>query len=397
MITKRRQAVIVAASRTPIGSFCGTLKDIPATMLGSIAIEGAFERTILQKKDVDEVYMGCVLPAGLGQSPAKQAALGAGLLASVPCTTVNKVCASGMKAVMLGAASIELGDNDIVVVGGMENMSLVPHYLPTGRSGQKYGNVTLVDGMLYDGLTDAYSNEHMGLCGEACAEAHGITREEQDAFAIESYTRSAKAWSKGAFDNEIVPVEVKDRKGNISVMSEDEEYKHAKLDKIPLLRAAFKKDGTITAANASTINDGAAALILMSEEKAKEMNIKPLARITSYADASQEPKNFPTSPTLAAKKALSKAELEAKDIDYWELNEAFSVVGIVNTRLLDIDKDRVNIYGGGVSLGHPLGSSGARILVTLLTVLSRKNAKRGCAAICNGGGGASAIVIEKLL
>ncbi|MDD4820904.1 MAG: acetyl-CoA C-acyltransferase [Flavobacteriales bacterium] len=396
-MTKRRQAVIVATARTPIGSFCGTLKDIPATTLGSIAIEGAFERTTISKNDVDEVFMGCVLTAGLGQSPAKQAALGAGLLSSVPCTTINKVCASGMKALMLGAASIELGDNEIVVVGGMENMSMVPHYLPTGRSGQKYGNVTLVDGMLYDGLTDVYSNEHMGLCGEACAEAHGITREEQDAFAIESYTRSAKAWSKGAFDNEIVPVEVKDRKGNVSIMSEDEEYKHAKLDKIPLLRAAFKKDGTITAANASTINDGAAALILMSEEKAKELNIKPLARIISYADASQEPKDFPTSPTLAAKKALSRADMDVKDVDYWEINEAFSVVGIVNTRLLDIDKDHVNIYGGGVSLGHPLGSSGARILVTLMTVLSRKNAHFGCAAVCNGGGGASAVVIERVL
>lgn len=393
---ERRQAVIVAAARTPIGSFCGILKDVPATRLGAIAINGALERAGIKKNAVDEVFMGCVLQAGLGQSPAKQAALGAGIPAEVPCTAVNKVCASGMKAVMLAAQSIEIGDNDIVVAGGMENMSMVPHYLPTGRSGQKFGNVSLVDGMLYDGLTDAYSNEHMGLCGEACAESHGITREEQDAFAIESYTRSAKAWSKGAFDNEIVPVEVCDRKGNISYVSEDEEYKHAKLDKIPLLRPAFKKDGTITAANASTINDGAAALVLMSAEKAAELGIKPLAKIVSYADASQASKDFPTTPALAAKKALKKAGLSPADIDYWEINEAFSVVGIVNTRLLDIDKDRLNIFGGGVSLGHPLGASGARILVTLLTVLQRKGARTGCAAVCNGGGGASATVIERI-
>jgi acetyl-CoA C-acetyltransferase len=301
-----------------------------------------------------------------------------------------------MKAVMLAATAIEIGDADIAVAGGMENMSMVPHYLPTGRTGQKYGNVTMIDGMLYDGLTDAYSMQHMGLCGEDCAEEHGITREEQDEFAIESYSRSAKAWGKGVFEGEIVPVEIKDRKGNVMTVVEDEEYKNVKLNKIPLLRAAFKQGGTITAANASTINDGAAALVLMSEEKAVEMGVKPLAYITSYADASQEPIKFPSTPALAARKALDRAEIDVKDVDYWELNEAFSVVGIVNTRLLDIDKTRVNVYGGGVSLGHPLGSSGARILVTLLTVLERKDARYGCAAICNGGGGASAVVVERI-
>ncbi len=393
---KKQQAVIVASARTPIGGFCGSLKDIPAPMLGAIAIKGALGRCQVKKGDIDEVFMGCALQAGLGQSPAKQAAIKAGIPESVPCTTINKVCASGMKATMLAAQSIEIGENDTVVAGGMENMSKVPYYLPSGRTGQKFGNVTLVDGMLYDGLTDAFSNEHMGLCGESCAESHGISREEQDSFAIESYTRSAKAWSKGAFDNEIVPVEVTDRKGNVSIVSEDEEYKNAKLDKIPLLRPAFKKDGTITAANASTINDGAAALVLMSEEKAGKLGMKPVARIVSYADAAQAPKDFTTSPTLAVRKALKKAGLTEKDIDYWEINEAFSVVGIVNTRLLDIDKDRVNIFGGAVSLGHPLGASGARILVTLLTILARKNARLGCAVVCNGGGGASAMILERL-
>jgi acetyl-CoA C-acetyltransferase len=396
MITPRRRAVIVAAARTPIGSFCGAFKDTSATELGAIAIKGALGKTTIKPSDVDEVFMGCVLTAGLGQSPAKQAALKAGLPVSVPCTTVNKVCASGMKAVMLAATAIEIGDADIAVAGGMENMSMVPHYLPTGRTGQKYGNVTMIDGMLYDGLTDAYSMQHMGLCGEDCAEEHGITREEQDEFAIESYSRSAKAWGKGVFEGEIVPVEIKDRKGNVMTVVEDEEYKNVKLNKIPLLRAAFKQGGTITAANASTINDGAAALVLMSEEKAVEMGVKPLAYITSYADASQEPIKFPSTPALAARKALDRAEIDVKDVDYWELNEAFSVVGIVNTRLLDIDKTRVNVYGGGVSLGHPLGSSGARILVTLLTVLERKDARYGCAAICNGGGGASAVVVERI-
>lgn len=395
-MTNRRKAVIVAAARTPIGSFCGAFKDIPATQLGAIAIKGALEKTSISPSDVDEVFMGCVLTAGLGQSPARQAALSAGIPVSVPCTTVNKVCASGMKAVMLAAMAVEIGDADVVVAGGMENMSRAPHYLPTGRTGQKYGNVTMMDGMLYDGLTDAYSMQHMGLCGEDCAEEHGITREEQDEFAIESYSRSAKAWGKGAFDREIVPVEIKDRKGNVMIIAEDEEYKNVKLNKIPLLRAAFKTDGTITAANASTINDGASALVIMSEEKAVELGIKPLAYITSYADAGQEPVKFPSTPALAARKALSRVGLDVKDVDYWELNEAFSVVGIVNTRLLDIDKARVNVYGGGVSLGHPLGSSGARILVTLLTVLERKDARYGCAAICNGGGGASAVVVERV-
>ncbi len=396
MITPRRRAVIVSAARTPIGSFCGAFKDTSAPELGAIAIKGALEKTTIKPDEVDEVFMGCVLTAGLGQSPAKQAALKAGLPVSVPCTTVNKVCASGMKAVMLAATAIEIGDVDIAVAGGMENMSMVPHYLPTGRTGQKYGNVTMIDGMLYDGLTDAYSMQHMGMCAEDCAEEHGITREEQDEFAIESYSRSAKAWGKGVFEKEIVPVEIKDRKGNVMTVAEDEEYKNVKLNKIPLLRAAFKQGGTITAANASTINDGASALVLMSEEKAAEMGIKPLAYITSYADASQEPIKFPSTPALAARKALSRVELDVKDVDYWELNEAFSVVGIVNTRLLDIDKARVNVYGGGVSLGHPLGSSGARILVTLLTVLERKDARYGCAAICNGGGGASAVVVERV-
>ena len=396
MITPRRRAVIVSVARTPIGSFCGAFKDVPAPELGAIAIKGALDKTPIKPDEVDEVFMGCVLTAGLGQSPAKQAALKAGLPVSVPCTTVNKVCASGMKAVMLAATAIEIGDADIAVAGGMENMSMVPHYLPTGRTGQKYGNVTMIDGMLYDGLTDAYSMQHMGMCAEDCAEEYRITREEQDEFAIESYSRSAKAWGKGVFEKEIVPVEIKDRKGNVMTVAEDEEYKNVKLNKIPLLRAAFKQGGTITAANASTINDGASALVIMSEEKAAEMGIKPLAYVTSYADASQEPIKFPSTPALAARKALSRADLDVKDVDYWELNEAFSVVGIVNTRLLDIDKNRVNVYGGGVSLGHPLGSSGARILVTLLTVLERKDARYGCAAICNGGGGASAVVVERV-
>lgn len=393
---EKRQATIVAAARTPIGSFCGSLKDIPAPRLGGIAIRGALDRTPLPESLLDEVFMGCAIQAGVGQSPARQAALEAGLPESLPATTVNKVCASGLKAVMLAAQSIEVGDNRAVIAGGMENMSRVPHYLFSGRMGQKLGDTNLTDGLLRDGLTDALSGRHMGLCGEACAQAHGITRKEQDDFAIESYTRAQAAWAEGAFAKEIVPVPVTDRKGNTGYVERDEEYTNAKIEKIPLLRPAFSKEGTITAANASTINDGAAAMLLLERELAESQGLRPLARIVSYADAAQAPQDFPTSPALAVRKALAKAGLKEHDIDYWEINEAFSVVGIANTRLLGLDAAKVNVLGGGVSLGHPLGASGARIVVTLLTVLERKNARLGCATICNGGGGASALIIERL-
>lgn len=393
---EKRQATIVAAARTPIGSFCGSLKDIPAPRLGGIAIRGALDRTTLPESLLDEVFMGCAIQAGVGQSPARQAALEAGLPESLPATTVNKVCASGLKAVMLAAQSIEVGDNRAVIAGGMENMSRVPHYLFSGRMGQKLGDTNLTDGLLRDGLTDALSGRHMGLCGEACAQAHGITRKEQDDFAIESYTRAQAAWAEGAFAKEIVPVPVTDRKGNTGYVERDEEYTNAKIEKIPLLRPAFSKEGTITAANASTINDGAAAMLLLERELAESQGLRPLARIVSYADAAQAPQDFPTSPALAVRKALAKAGLKEHDIDYWEINEAFSVVGIANTRLLGLDAAKVNVLGGGVSLGHPLGASGARIVVTLLTVLERKNARLGCATICNGGGGASALIIERL-
>jgi acetyl-CoA C-acetyltransferase len=390
-----KKVVIVSAVRTPIGSFMGSLSTVPATQLGAIAIKGALDKIKLDPNLVNEVLMGNVVQAGNGQAPARQAAIFAGLPNTVACTTVNKVCASGMKAVMQGAQAIMAGDAEIVVAGGMENMSLIPHYVHL-RNGVKFGPTTMVDGMQKDGLTDAYDNNAMGVSADLCASEYKISREEQDAFAIQSYERSAKAWSAGKFNNEIVPVEIPQRRGEPIIFSQDEEYTNVKLDKIPTLNAVFTKDGTVTAANASTINDGAAALVLMSEEKAKAMGLKPLAYIKSYADAAQEPKWFTTSPAKALPKALDKAGLTAADVDYFEFNEAFAVVGLANAKILGLDNEKVNVNGGAVSLGHPLGCSGARIIVTLINVLEQNNAKVGAAAICNGGGGASAIVIERI-
>ena len=389
-----KKVVIVSAVRTPIGSFMGALSSVPATKLGAAAIKGALNKINLDPKLVDEVLMGNVVQAGNGQAPARQAALFAGLSENVACTTVNKVCASGMKAVMQGAQAIIAGDAEIVVAGGMENMSLIPHYVHL-RNGVKFGPTSLIDGMQKDGLTDAYDNNAMGVCADLCATEYNFTREDQDNFAIQSYQRSAAAWDAGKFESEIVPVEVPQRKGDAIIVSKDEEYTNVKLDKIPSLAPVFTKDGTVTAANASTINDGAAALVLMSEEKAKSLNLKPLAYIKSYADAAQEPKWFTTAPAKALPKALDKAGLSINDVDYFEFNEAFSVVGLANAKILGIDNAKVNVNGGAVSLGHPLGCSGARIIVTLINVLNQNNGKIGAAAICNGGGGASAIVIEK--
>lgn len=389
-----KKVVIVSAVRTPIGSFMGALSSVPATKLGATAIKGALNKINLAPKEVDEVLMGNVVQAGNGQAPARQAALFAGISDDVPCTTINKVCASGMKAVMQGAQAIMSGDADVVIAGGMENMSLIPHYVHM-RNGVKFGPTSLVDGMQKDGLVDAYDNNAMGVFADLCATEHKISREEQDNYAIQSYTRSATAWEAGKFDSEIVPVEVPQRRGDAIIVSKDEEYTNVKLEKIPALSAVFTKEGTVTAANASTINDGAAALVLMSEEKANALGLKPLAYIKSYADAAQEPKWFTTAPAKALPKALDKAGLSLSDIEYFELNEAFSVVGLVNTKILGLDNDKVNVNGGAVSLGHPLGCSGARIIVTLLSVLNQNNAKLGAAAICNGGGGASAIIIEK--
>ena len=389
-----KKIVIVSAARTPIGKFLGGLSSVPAPKLGAVAIKGALDKIGLDYNLVDEVIMGNVVQAGVGQAPARQAAKFAGLPDSVIATTVNKVCASGMKAVMQAAQAIKLGDAEIIVAGGMENMSLIPHYVHM-RNGVKFGPATLIDGLQKDGLIDAYDQNAMGVCADLCASEYKISREEQDAFAIESYNRSAKAWEAGKFNNEVVPVEIPQRKGDPIVISVDEEYTNVKLDKIPTLPAVFTKDGTVTAANASTINDGAAALVLMSEEKAKDLGLKPLAYITSYADAEQEPKWFTTAPAKALPKALKKAGLELSDIDFFEFNEAFSVVGLANTKILGLDASKVNVNGGAVSLGHPLGCSGARIIVTLINVLEQNNAKRGAAAICNGGGGASAIVIER--
>jgi acetyl-CoA C-acetyltransferase len=389
-----KKIVIVAAVRTPIGSFMGALSTVPAPHLGAAAIKGALQKINLDPKLVDEVFMGNVVQAGVGQAPARQAALFAGLSNEVICTTVNKVCASGMKAIMMGAQAIMAGDAEIVVAGGMENMSLIPHYVHL-RNGVKFGPTSMQDGMQKDGLVDAYDNNAMGVAADLCASEYKITREEQDAFAIESYNRSAKAWEAGNFDSEIVPVAVPQRKGEPVMVVKDEEFTNVKLDRIPSLNAVFTKDGTVTAANASTINDGAAALILMSEEKAIAMGLKPLAYIKSYADAGQEPKWFTTTPSKAIPKALEKAGLTLKDVDYFEFNEAFAVVGLANAKILGIDNSKINVNGGAVSLGHPLGCSGARIVVTLLNVLQQNNAKIGAAAICNGGGGASAIVIEK--
>ena len=389
-----KKVVIVSAVRTPIGSFMGALSSVPATKLGAAAIKGALNRINLDPKLVDEVLMGNVVQAGNGQAPARQAALYAGLSENVSCTTINKVCASGMKAVMQGAQAIMAGDAEIVVAGGMENMSLIPHYVHL-RNGVKFGPTSLVDGMQKDGLTDAYDNNAMGVCADLCATEYNFSREDQDNFAIQSYKRSSDAWDAGKFDAEIVPVEVPQRRGDAIVVSKDEEYTNVKLDRIPSLVAVFTKDGTVTAANASTINDGAAALVLMSEEKAKSLGLTPLAYIKSYADAAQEPKWFTTSPAKALPKALAKAGLSVADVDFFEFNEAFAVVGLANAKILEIDDSKINVNGGAVSLGHPLGCSGARIIVTLINVLNQNNAKIGAAAICNGGGGASAIVIER--
>ena len=389
-----KKVVIVSAVRTPIGSFMGALSSVPATQLGATAIKGALQKINLDVNLVDEVIMGNVVQAGNGQAPARQAALAAGLSNNVPCTTINKVCASGMKAVMQGAQAIMAGDAEIVVAGGMENMSLIPHYVHM-RNGVKFGPTTLVDGMQRDGLVDAYDNNAMGTCADLCATEYKISREEQDNFAIQSYERSAKAWEAGKFDSEIVSVEVPQRRGDALIVSKDEEYTNVKLDKIPALNPVFTKDGTVTAANASTINDGAAALVLMSEEKAKSLGLTPLAYIKSYADAAQEPKWFTTAPAKALPKALDKAGISISDVDYFEFNEAFAVVGLANAKILGLNEDKINVNGGAVSLGHPLGCSGARIIVTLINVLSQNNAKIGAAAICNGGGGASAIVIER--
>ena len=390
-----KEVYIVAAARTPMGSFMGALSTVPATKLGATAIKGALEKGNIDPKAVQEVFMGNVLSAGLGQAPARQAAMFAGIDKEVPCTTVNKVCASGMKAIMLGAQSIMLGDNDVVVAGGMENMSMVPHYL-NARVPSRLGDMKAKDGMVFDGLTDVYNNYHMGNAAELCATECNISREAQDEFAIDSYKRSAAAWEAGKFNDEIVPVEVPQRRKDPIIVSEDEEYKNVKMEKIPALRPVFQKEGTVTAANASTLNDGASAVVLMSKEKAEELGVKPMAKLVSFADAAQEPEWFTTAPSKAIPKALAKAGVSTDDIDFWEINQAFSVVSLANMQKLGIDSSKVDVNGGGVSLGHPLGSSGSRIIVTLLNVLKQNGGKLGGAGICNGGGGASAMVIENM-
>ncbi len=390
-----KKIVIVSAARTPIGSFMGALSTVPATQLGAIAIKGALDKINLDPKLVDEVFMGNVVQAGVGQAPARQAAIFAGLPDSVICTTVNKVCASGMKSIMFGAQAILAGDAEIVVAGGMENMSMIPHYVHL-RNGVKFGPTSMIDGMQKDGLVDAYDQNAMGVSADLCASEYGISREDQDAFAIQSYERSATASNSGKFEDEIVPVTIPQRKGDPIIVSKDEEFTNVKMDKIASLNPVFTKDGTVTAANASTINDGAAALVLMSEEKAISLGLTPIAYIKSYADAAQEPKWFTTAPAKALPKALNKAGLSMDEVDFFEFNEAFSVVGLANAKILGLSNDKINVNGGAVSLGHPLGCSGARIVVTLINVLKQNNAKIGAAAICNGGGGASAIVIEKM-
>lgn len=392
-IIKMKEVYIVSAVRTPIGSFGGALATVPAPRLGAAAIKGALSKINLDPKEVNEVFMGNVLQANLGQAPARQAAIFAGISENVPCTTVNKVCASGMKAISLAAQAIQCGDADVVIAGGMENMSQVPHYM-VARNAVKLGNVTMVDGMVNDGLTDVYNNVHMGVCAEKCAEEYKISREDQDNFAITSYQRSAAAWDAGKFDNEVVSVEVPQRRGDAIIVSKDEEFTNVKMDKIPTLNPVFKKDGTVTAANASTLNDGASALILMSKEKMEALGLKPIAKIVGYADAAQAPEWFTTAPSLAIPKALKKANLEISDIDFWELNQAFSVVGLANIQKLGLNPEKVDVNGGAVSLGHPLGNSGSRIIVTLLNVLQQNGGKLGAAGICNGGGGASAMVVE---
>ena len=389
-----KEVVIVSAVRTPMGSFGGALSSVTATALGAAAIKGALEKAGLSADAVEEVYMGNVLQANVGQAPARQAAMAAGIGNQVPCTTINKVCSSGMKAIMMGAQAIKAGDVEIIVAGGMENMSAVPHYLPTGRTGVKLGDISLVDGLVKDGLTDVYNAQHMGVCAELCAEEHQFTREDQDAFALESYRRSAAAWDGGKFANEVVPVAVPQRRGDAIVVDTDEEYTKVNTDKVPQLRPVFKKDGTVTAANASTLNDGASAVVLMSASKAAELGLDPIARITGYADAAQEPEWFTTAPAKALPKALAKAGITMDAVDFFEFNEAFSVVGLANMKLLGLDAAKVNVHGGAVSLGHPLGASGARIITTLIGVLQQNGGKIGAAAICNGGGGASALVLE---
>ncbi|WP_028890799.1 acetyl-CoA C-acyltransferase [Tenacibaculum sp. 47A_GOM-205m] len=390
-----KEVVIVSVARTPIGSFLGSLSTIPAPKLGAVAIKGALDKINLKPEMVEEVFMGNVVSAGLGQAPARQAAIFAGIPDTVPCTTVNKVCSSGMKSIMLAAQTIALGDAEIVIAGGMENMSMIPHY-QHARTGSKFGPIKMEDGMQKDGLVDAYEQVAMGVCADECAVEYEFSREDQDAFAVESYNRSAKAWSEGKFADEIVPVEIPQRRGEPIIFSEDEEYKNVKMDKIPALRPAFTKEGTVTAANASTINDGGAALVLMSAEKAAELGLTPLAKIKGYADAAHEPKWFTTAPAKALPKALAKAGVAIEDVDYFELNEAFSVVGLANMKILGLSADKVNVNGGAVSLGHPLGVSGARIIIALTSILKQNNAKIGAAGICNGGGGASAMVIERV-
>lgn len=391
-----KEVYIVSAVRTPIGSFGGSLAGMSAVKLGAIAAKGALQKINLNAKAIQEVFIGNVISAGLGQAPATQVAVGAGLGYEIPCTLVNKVCASGMKAIMLGAQSIQLGQNDCVLAGGMESMSNIPYYLPKARYGYKYGNGEVLDGLTYDALTDVYNHCAMGVCADNTAKEMKITREAQDAFAIESYKRSAASWAAGKFKDEIVPVEIQGRKGDITLFAEDEEYKNVNFDKIAGLKPVFTKEGTVTAANASTINDGASAVILMSKEKAQELGIKPIAKILGYADAAQDPMWFTTSPSLAIPKALKSAGVDAKSVEYYEINEAFSAVAIANNMKLNLDPAKVNILGGAVALGHPLGSSGARITVTLTNVLRQQQASIGVAGICNGGGGASAIVIERL-
>ena len=390
-----KEVVIISAVRTPMWSFGGALSSVSATNLGATAIKGALSKGNINSDIVDEVFMGNVLQANLGQAPARQAAMFAGIGENVPCTTVNKVCASGMKAISLAAQSIKCGDADVVIAGGMENMSMVPHYY-TARNATKLGDAKMLDGMVKDGLTDVYNKTHMGVCADKCADDNNISREDQDNFAIESYKRATASWDTGKFNDEIVPVEVPQRKGDPIVVNKDEEYTNVKMEKIPALRAVFTKEGTVTAANASTLNDGASALVLMSKEKADELGLKPIAKIISYADAAQDPVLFTTAPSLAVPKALKKANLSTEDIDFWELNQAFSVVGIANTQKLGLDPSKVDVNGGAVALGHPLGSSGSRIIVTLINVLKQNNGKYGAAGICNGGGGASAMVIENV-
>ena len=391
----KQEVYIVSAARTPIGSFLGVFSNVSATDLGATAIKGALDKAGIAPENIEEVFMGNVLQAGVGQAPARQAALKAGLSNTVPCTTINKVCASGMKSVMLGVQSILAGDNHLVLAGGMENMSQTPHYID-GRNGMKFGNITMLDGITKDGLLDVYSKVPMGNCAELCAKEYEVTREDQDAFAVDSYKKSAEAWKNGHFANEVVPVSVSQRKGDALLVGEDEEFKNVILDKIPTLRPAFDKEGTITAANASKLNDGASALILASKEAVEKYNLKPLAKIVSYADAAHAPEWFTTAPAKAVDKALDKAGLKKEDIEFWEFNEAFAVVGLANVKILGLDADKVNVNGGAVALGHPLGNSGSRIIVTLLNVLKQRNAKFGGAAICNGGGGASAVIIENI-